>query len=264
MIGVVLGATAIGCSGAADPRAPFALEFLQLPWPSVVVGDTLRDSTGAAAPLRAFVFDGDGRRLTTAVVTFVPLDTGVRQFGTGGLVSTGWRTSPVRLVASVDGLQSRPLPLLVTRRPDTLVAASATAPVVSYALPQVDPTNLSTAVQVRLRSRQVVSGAPPDSTVPGWVVRFAVVQGPTTTRVDSVQLVAEAASISVAGLTARTERDTTDAAGTAGVKLRVFPQVGQTTEDSVVLQATAEAFGRPVPGSPVRLVVRLRPRPAAP
>lgn len=258
------GVALASCVTSTEASAPFALEFLRLPWPAVVVGDTLRDSTGAAAPLRALVFDGDGRPLPDAAVTYVPLDTGVRVLPSGAIVSTGWRTTPVRVVASVERLQSRPLSILVTRRPDTLVAASATVPEVLYRLPQSDPANLSPAVQVRLRSRQVVTGASPDSAVAGWIVRFAVVRPPSATLVDSVQLVAEAASISLAGVTTRTERDTTDASGTAGIRVRVFARAGQTATDSVVLQATSEAFGRPIPGSAVRLVVRVAPRPASP
>lgn len=249
-----------GCSGASDPGAPFALEFLRFPWPSVVAGDTLRDSTGAVAPLRAGVFDADGQPLPSVAVTYIPLDSGVRVLPSGRVVSTAWRTSPVRFVASAAGLQSRPLGLLVTRRPDTLRAAVDTPTVVSYDQPPSDPTNLSAPVQVRLRSRQVVAGAPPDSVVQGWVVRFTLLRVPAATLVDSVQLVSEGASLGGTGVTGRADRDTTDASGAAGIRVRVFPRLGQTATDSVVLQASAEAFGRPVPGSPVRLVVRLRRR----
>jgi len=258
-LGAAIG-TVAGCSGVADPGAPFALEFLRFPWPSVVAGDTLRDSTGAVAALRADVFDADGRTMPSVTVTYIPLDSGVRVLQSGRVVNTAWRTSPVRFVASAAGLQSRPLGLLVTRRPDTLRAAVDTPTVVSYDQPPSDPTNLSAPVQVRLRSRQVVAGASPDSVVPGWIVRFTLLRAPAATLADSVQLVSEGASLGGSGVTVRADRDTTDASGTAGIRVRVFPRLGQTAADSVVVQASAEAFGRPVPGSPVRLVVRLSRR----
>lgn len=252
------------CAGAADPSAPFALEFTRLPWPSVVFGDTLRDSTGAVAPLRAFVFDAAGRPLTTATPVFVPLDTGVRLLASGTLVPTSWRTTPVRLVATATGLQTRPLSLLITRRPDTLIAASDTARVVRYDIPVTDATNLSSPVQVRLFSRQTIAGVPADTVTAGWIIRFAIERGPATGLVDSVQLVSESTTIPTNGITTRIDRDTTDASGTAGVRLRVFPRTGQTAADSVVLLASASYRGTPVPGSPRRLVVRLQRRGATP
>lgn len=260
--GALLGLAA--CAGAADPSAPFALEFNRLPWPAVVVGDTLRDSAGVVAPLRAFVFDAAGRPIADATPQFVPLDTGLRILASGVVIPTGWRTTPARVVATATGLQTRPLSLQFTKRPDTLVAVLDTGVVVSYDIPLTDATNLSPAVQVRVRSRQVVDGATADSATVGWIVRFSVERTPAAGLVDSVQLVSEATSIPATGITAATDRDTTDATGTAGVRLRVFPRAGQSAADSVVLRATASYRGTVVPGSPRRLVVRLRRRTTSP
>ena len=262
MVGALLGLAA--CAGAADPDAPFALEFNRLPWPAVVAGDTLRDSTGAVAPLRAFVFDAAGRPLADAPTQFVALDTGVRILASGVVVPTGWRTTPARIVATATGLQTRPLSLQFTRRPDTLVAATDSVRVVNYDIPVGDATNLSAPVQVRLRSRQVVVGATADSATIGWIVRFELERTPAAGLVDSVQVVSEATTIPTTLITTRTDRDTTDATGTAGVRLRVFPRSGQTGADSVILRASASYRGALVPGSPRRLVVRLQRRPASP
>ena len=260
-----LMALCTACSGVGDPSAPFALEFNALPWPSVVAGDTLRDSTGAAAPLGALVFDAAGRPMPTVRVQYVALDTGVRILASGVLVPTGWRDTPVRLVATASGLQSRPVPLQITKRPDSVAAAAATAPVLNYDVPLGDATNLSPAVQVRVRSLQAVAAASADSAVRGWVVRFAVERPPPTSLMDSVQLVSEAtSSIPLSGLTTRADRDTTDGTGTAGIRVRAFPRLGQTTADSVILRATVSYRGAPVAGSPLRLVVRLQRRGATP
>jgi hypothetical protein len=238
------------CSTPGDPGVPFAVEFTRLPWPSVVAGDTLRDSTGATAAPTVVVLDARSDTVRSAAVSFVVLDTGVRVIAGNRFVPVQWRETPVRVVAEAGGVQSRPLSLLVTRRPDTLVAAATAVPVLRYTPVQTPSSNISGAVQVRLRSRQVVPGAGVDSAVRGWLVDFAVVSGPSATLVDSVQLVGEATI-------GRAQRDTTDATGTAGIRVRVFPRPGQTATDSVVLSATARHRGLVVAGSPLRLVVRL-------
>jgi hypothetical protein len=248
----VVALTALGaaCTTLAEPGTPFALEFTRLPWPSVVAGDTLRDSTGLSAAPQALVLDARGDTVRNSPVTFVVLDSGVRLVSGNRLVPVQWRDTPVRVVAEAGTIQSRPLSLLVTRRPDSLTAASATIAPLRYT-PVLTPTsNVSAAVQVRLRSRQVVVGAGADSAVRGWLVDFAIARGPSATLVDSVQLVGEA-SVTVAS------RDTTDATGVAGIRVRVFPKPGQTAPDSVVVQASARHRGVVVPGSPVRLVVRI-------
>lgn len=262
-VGLVLAAAA--CSGVDDPSAPFAVEFARLPWPSIIVGDTLRDSTGAAARLTALVLDADGVVIPSAAVTFVALDTGIRVLADGRVVSTGWRETPARVVASVDGLQSRPLSLIITRRPDSLQTTRDTAAVLAYDIPPTDATNLSATIPVRLRSRQVVSGVTGDSVTRGWLVRFTIAQPPTAGVVDSVRLVGKGTTaIPASGLTTFVSQDTSDASGVAAVRVRAFPRAGQTGADSVIVQASAVAGGRAVPGSPVRLVVRLRRRTVTP
>ncbi|HEY5491467.1 MAG TPA: hypothetical protein VIK25_09800, partial [Gemmatimonadaceae bacterium] len=42
------------------PNAIVSLAFDTLPYPSVVAGDTLRDSLGRAAPLHALAYNADG------------------------------------------------------------------------------------------------------------------------------------------------------------------------------------------------------------
>lgn len=236
------------CDHGLAPDAPFALEFQRLPWPSVVYGDTLRDSTGARAALRAIVLNAAGDTLADPGTAFVTLDTGVTVAGTT-LVASGWNTGGVRLVAVVGGLQSRPLTLQMTRRPDSM-AVAGTPPTIRYALPVTDPGNTSAAVAVRLRSRQATPAAS-DSAVRGWVVRFTITRAPSATLVDSVRLVGKASAL-------RTDRDTSDATGQAAVRVQVFPKLGQTADDSVVLAATAFHRGVAVPGSPVRVVVPLK------
>jgi hypothetical protein len=53
--------------------------------------------------------------------------------------------------------------------------------------------------------------------------------------------------------------DTTDATGIAGRMIRVHPLLLTSTVDSIVVNATAKYRGVQVNGSPVRLVLLLKP-----
>lgn len=242
---------AVACSSIGDPDVPFALEFTRLPWPAIVFGDTLRDSTGAVAPLRATVLNGAGDTLTSATPAYVTLDSGLVVSPSGVVTATRWLESAPRVVGVLGRLQSRPLPLTITRRPDSVFAAASTPVTVEYDFPVSLGSNTSAAVQVRIRSRQIIPDITGDSVTRGWPVRFTLLYAPSRTVMDSVLVIGE-------GGTARATVDTTDGSGLAGVRIRVVPVAGQTVADSVVLSASATHRGTPLPGSPVRLVVRLR------
>ncbi len=249
--GALCAGLAVACSSIGDPDAPFALEFTRLPWPAVVYGDTLRDSTGAVAPLSATVLNGAGDTLTTAAPAYIALDSGLTVASSGVVTAPRWQETAPRVVAVLGRLQSRPLPLNITRRPDSVFAAASTPVTVEYDFPVSLASNTSAAVQVRIRSRQTIPNVTGDSVTRGWPVRFTLLYAPPRTVMDSVLVIGESG-------TTPTTVDTTDGSGLAGVRVRVVPQAGQTVGDSVVLQATATHRGAPLPGSPVRLVVRLR------
>ena len=68
-LALVAAAAAAGCSEvntAADHVA--ALQFDSLPSPAVVSGDSLRDSVGRAAPLRAIAINGAGTPVVDAAI----------------------------------------------------------------------------------------------------------------------------------------------------------------------------------------------------
>jgi hypothetical protein len=241
-------AAAVACAGVGDPGATLSVQFDSLPSPAVVYGDTLRDSTGAVSALQAKAYDALGRRIPTATFSYASLDTGVRVDAGGRVIATGWRTAVARLVATTGVLQSKVVNVLVTRRPDSLMAGAADT--LSYGIGQA---NLSSGAQVRLRSRQFPIGATGDSVSPGWVVRYELVSAPVPpadTLIDSVFVVGDDGK--------RSSIDTTDATGLALRRLRVVPHPGSTRTDSVVMRAYASYRGVPVLGSPARLVVVLR------
>ena len=75
MAALLAGAGCLDLS--TDPDEIVAIEFNELPWPSIVAGDTLRDSTGAVATLGARLLDGDGDEVT-GPVEFLSQDGDVR------------------------------------------------------------------------------------------------------------------------------------------------------------------------------------------
>ncbi|HEX5829500.1 MAG TPA: hypothetical protein VFY16_00875, partial [Gemmatimonadaceae bacterium] len=86
-----VGAVALGvaCTELPSGPTPFAIEFVPLPSPGIVIGDTLRDEAGVATPIRAVVFDGAGDTVHDARVRFVALDTGVAVDTAAGWVVAG-------------------------------------------------------------------------------------------------------------------------------------------------------------------------------
>lgn len=237
---------AISCtdiSGSAN--SVLSLQFDTLPSPSVVVGDTLRDTTGAIALPVVHAFNYKGDEIAAVPVYFQSPDSGVTvDSATGIIVGDSLRSTPARIIATVGRLQAVQR-INVTLRPDIIMASNA-LDTLKYSI--LDSTkNVSTnALSVKL-SHGV---SPTDSAVSNYLVSFEIV---SQSNPNLAELVTEGGRASLV--------DTTDASGIAGRKIRVHPvNLGNgTTVDSVIVQATAKYHGQPVAGSPVRLVVVLEP-----
>ncbi len=229
-----------------------SLSFDRLPYPAVVTGDTLRDSLGVAAPLRAIAFNSAGDSVPDAAIQYIALDTGVA-FGTAGTLVATRRSGSVRLIATTDNLQSPIRTLLVSRRPDSAAVSGKARDTVSYVVPDAPSTNVSSALGVRVSTKDTTGGI---ATTQGWVVSYqaffrgnAIAAGDTSV----VFLLGDG--------TQRSGIDTTGSDGIASRRIRVRP-IGITASavDSVVVLATVRYRGAEVPGSPLRFVVLLRPK----
>ena len=105
-------------------NAVLSLALDSLPAPAVVLGDTLRDSTGRAAPIHATVYNFKGAVIANAPLTFEALDRGVTvDRSTGFAVGDSLRQTPARILITIDGLQAIRT-LEVTLRPDTVSAVN--------------------------------------------------------------------------------------------------------------------------------------------
>ncbi|HEY4955370.1 MAG TPA: hypothetical protein VII02_10835, partial [Gemmatimonadaceae bacterium] len=141
---------------------------------------------------------------------------------------------------SIGGLQAIRT-LEVTLRPDSVVAVNGRDSLL-YSL--VDTTkNFSPALSVK-----VLHSLTGDSAVTSWLVGFAVVS-PADTLLAT--LVNEGGNAS--------RSDTTDASGVASRRIRLNPARLTALTDSIIVSATVKYRGANVRGSPVRLVLKVKP-----
>jgi hypothetical protein len=247
----LLAAGLLACSDVVtDPDAVAALDFDGIAFPAVVTGDTLRDGDGVATPLSATVYDGRGDVIVGAPVQFFALDTGVSIDANGYLTATR-RSGPVRVVASIDGLQSQRRTVQVTPSPDTVLRGDTVIDY-TYNIPD-NPPSVSTALTLTLQSADTVGGLNPD--VVGWLVRWRIVHDGDTIAVTDTSKVA----LWPASATRHALLDTTKADGVSSRRLRVYANFLPVQPDSFIVVAEIRARGLPVPGSPVRYVVNIQP-----
>ncbi len=226
-------------SGATDL---LSFEFRPLPSPSVVVGDTLRDSTGVVTPLKLIAFNYSGDTVAAPDVKFRSLDAGIRVDSITGVVIGDSVRAGARILASLKGFEGT-VTLAVTYRPDTAIAVNGRDSL-SYSL--TDTTgNVSAAMGLRLIHRLPQS----DAAVASYPVSFRIVRAP----VGLARLVTDNGATS-------SSADTTDASGNATRKIRIDQTKLTSLVDSVIVEAVARYRGTSVKGSPVRLVLKLKPK----
>ncbi|MBI2407700.1 MAG: hypothetical protein HYV19_05315 [Gemmatimonadetes bacterium] len=251
---VAAAVVAAACVGACSevgtaPDGIVALAFDTLPYPSLVANDTMRDSTGMAAPLHAVAYNADGDVIADPPVRYIVLDTGVDVSSQGYLVATTRTSGTVRVVAVAAALQSLQKTVTVTQVPSKLAASGAVVDTVRYALPDV-ASNVSAAMAVKLTrdSSDAVVG------VPGFLVSWQLTfRGQTIAMSDTkyASLWDDSQKASVV--------DTTANDGLASRKLRIRADSLPSTADSFVVSASAKYRGTPVAGSPVKFVIHFRP-----
>ena len=236
---IVLACTEIP-TGADDV---LSFQVNPLPSPSVVVGDTLRDSTGAVAPLAITAFNYSGDVIEGAAARFRAADARVRVDSvTGIVVGDSVSDTPSRILALLDGFNAV-INLPVVLRPDTVVEVNARD---SLAYSLTDTTaNVSNAMGARLLHGLTTT----DSAVAFFRVTFQIVS-PVDTAL--ARLVTDGGTRSTA--------DTTDASGSASRRIRIDVSRLTAPVDSVIVLANVRYRGQHVRGSPVRLVLKLKPK----
>ena len=255
----LLGAAALawtaGCFDlSTDPDEILSISFGDLPAPGVVAGDTLRDSLGVAAPLRAVAFDARGDTVGDAAATFIVLDTALARVSpTTGLLVARDTTGSARLVADVAGIQSTPVTIEIVPSPDTAVRGDSATPL-AYVADTKENASANTTVEgdtVRIQHKAANGTL---SAVRAWVVSYAVYyQGALLTDTTLAYPVDGSGRLS--------RIDTTDASGIAVRQIRVHPAKLAKATDTLVVVATARRpGGSAVPGTPARFIVPLAPK----
>ncbi|MEO8192810.1 MAG: hypothetical protein ABI681_03090 [Gemmatimonadales bacterium] len=238
--GAILTAACVDIPTGASEVLSF--QFNPLPSPAVVVGDTLRDSSGAVAPLTVTAYNYNGEIATDPPIRYSSLDRGIRVDSLTGIVIGDSVRSAGRILATVKGFTGT-VSLAVTLRPDTVIESNARDSL-SYSL--TDSTaNVSNAIGIRVIHGPVAG----DSSVASWVVRFRI-----TSPTDTVL----ARLVNESGI--RSAVDTTDAGGVASRKIRLDPTRLTALVDSVIVQASVAYRGQDVRGSPLRLVLKVKPK----
>lgn len=245
VLGAALAASAlVACTKISDnATTALSMQFEALGSPSVVIGDSLRDTTGAIAAPTVRAFNYQGEEIPAPPVRFFSVDRGLTVDSiTGVVMADSLRSTPGRIVASLGSLQALQS-IDVTLRPDNVAAVNG--------LDTLRYSRVDTTVNVsRQLTVEVMHGtAPADSAVKSYVVSFSVASGGQPAFAELVDNAGKASVV-----------DTTDANGVAGRALRVRPANLSVNEDSVIVNAMVKYRGVPVGGSPVRLVLHVKPR----
>lgn len=246
-IAFLIAAVAAACNEVGtNPSTPVAIQLEAPASPSVLLGDTLRDSLGRAAPLHVVVFNYKNDTIANIPVSFLAVDStgSVTVDPTlGTVVGHRLTVSPVLVVATAAGLQSIPDTIVVVDTPSVMLAEDSARDSVDFSF----AGGLRDTV-LTLRVRLV--HLPDSAAVPDYAVHYTVLHPAPYVNTDStnVQLVKNA---TVAQLV-----DTTDATGSTNLALRLTPFT-HPFNDSLVVQVSATAPGGLPAGSPVVYVRRI-------
>lgn len=263
---VAVTVAAIACSdifGSATRNPVASISALSLPYPTVVVGDVMRDSLGAAAPVSIQAFDTRGNLVTDQSPQFTvlagttsALSTSIQVDQNGFVHGLARDTVGSRLFAGFGTLTAPPQRVLVSVAP-----TSATKTVAIWEIdfdPLVSDTltlsNWSAPLQVALAD---AGGTPAQ----GFIITYAV------TRFPSPRASGDQAAYIGDDAGKPSARDTTDVKGLAGrrVVLRQLSLADSvragTKIDTIVVRATVKYNGADVAGTPIDYVVPVKKKP---
>lgn len=243
-IGALLAGAAWGCTEVStDPAVVAAIGADSLASTTIVVGDTLRGPTLAPTPVRVRVFNGAGDSIPGAEITALLLDTATQAAITvtpARLVVARRAITTGRFVFRSGPVQTGVLQVEVIDSVPVLARADAIADSLFY-----DAADTTFRIG-ELRAR-LTRGA---STQPAGGFRVAV---------SALRLPAQLDSVAFYGANGRRiDGATSGTDGLVRIRVRAFARPEARGDDSVVVQARLLARGRDVPGSPLRLVMRVR------
>jgi hypothetical protein len=239
----LIAATVLACEDVSGGSSSvLSIQFDSLGAPGVVLGDSLRDTTGVVIHPVVHAYNFSGDEIKPSPAWYQSPDSGISVHSATGIVVGDSLRAGARIIATVGGLQAIQK-VDVTLRPDLIVAVDGFDSL-TYSL--IDSTkNFSPTLTVKLTH----GVAPNDSAVASYIVSFNIV---SQSDPNLAVLVNDGRIRSVV--------DTTDSNGTAGRALHINPALITSTSgvDSIVVNASARYRGALVNGSPVRLVLKVK------
>jgi hypothetical protein len=252
-VAIVVAACAVELGGPRD--GVLSITNVKLPYPSVVIGDLMRDSLGNPSPLTITAFGANGEEIAT-VPEYVALDTTLTVDADGTIHGVYRDTVGGRIVASAGGLQTPPQRVIVTIAP-TAATAGVDPTTIQFVNTEPDTTRNTNWSPPLLLTLTGATGA----LAQGYVVTYSLVETPDAE-------VAGTPTAYIGDDAARSmPRDTTDTKGVSSRRV-VIRQLAiansirdGSRSDTVIVQASVKYLGADVPGSPVQFIVPVSKKP---
>jgi len=253
LISVVVLAVALGlaCVDMSAPKGPASISNLRLPSPSLIVGDSMRDSTGTLAPLTITAFDATGNPAVAPGAQFFITDTTKAATLALNNLLIGHRLGSTIIIGQLGNLQTSPVTLPVTNRPAKLVKVSSDTTLVA-------PFTVDTAVSAKaVVSLNVLSAQ--DSASQVIIVRYTLART-LSPRNASRPAVVIADANGKAGTV-----DTSSSTGSSSRQILVFPALlgdaallGGTKTDTIIVEAQASYAKVELANPPIRFIIAVR------
>jgi hypothetical protein len=258
----MLGATIVVVT-ACDPLATnnqvsdvASISDLILPSPTVVLGDLMKDSTGADAKLQLLAYNSQGQVLTNEPILVTVIDPSIHVDDFGFVHGLELDSVGARVVAGAGALQTPQVRIPVTVHPD-VASAAQTSFAISFPVPATDSTDVANwSAPLDLSIMGTGSGSIPQG-AQGFLVDYTIMRSPVG--------VAGAATAYLIDTDAsrKTSRDTTTSSGHASrrVVLRTAALASTANTDTIVVRATAKYAGLVIGGFPIDFTIEIKKKP---
>jgi len=241
---LVVGAVIVGlaCVDMSAPPGPASISNLRLPSPSVVVGDTMRDSLGQVAPLAIIAFNSANDTIAAAGAQFFITDTVKAAHLAAGTKLVGDKIGSTVVLGQIGKLQTATINVPVTFKPDHMVKTSKDTTLL--AIGGDSTKNGTSTLSLRVLSAE-------DSGSVGIVVSYTVVYAPASVPNRAAVVVQDnSGHIATA--------DTTTPGGNSSRRLVVTPFFFAGQIDSAVVEARASYKGVPLTNSPITFIIPIK------
>jgi hypothetical protein len=244
----------VACIDMSAPKGPAAISDLKLPSPSVILGDTMRDSIGHAAPLRVVSYNADGLPIEAAGTELFVIDSNPKaHIGPLGFLIGDSSNVPgtVRVLGQVNQLQTPVVSIPVTFRPKTIKLGTTPD---TFVVPLTGDTSKRVGTQLPVTvfgDTGSATALPPSQ---GIIVQFALLSAP-----PSIDPAAPAVFIGDPSSGKAMNLDTSDASGNANHRqLVVVPARLASVTGSATVNVTASYAGTLLSGSNLHFVIPIK------